>query len=204
MRKTKIICTIGPASDNEETLSKMFEAGMNVARLNFSHGTHEQHQEKIDLIKRVSLIAAGLAVALLTGCGVAAGPVAGKDSEAQTEVHASADVSEPEVTAPKAEGGVVKVKNVDEFLAAIAPEIVIELAEGEYDLSKATGYAGKSKHDYYSWEALGGPEGTAAELIIHDVKNLTIRGAGIGKTTIVAVPRGANVIVFSECEGVLP
>ena len=53
MRKTKIICTIGPASDNEETLSKMCEAGMNVARLNFSHGTHEQHQEKIDLIKRV-------------------------------------------------------------------------------------------------------------------------------------------------------
>ena len=53
MRKTKIICTIGPASDNEETLSQMFEAGMNVARLNFSHGTHEQHQEKIDLIKKV-------------------------------------------------------------------------------------------------------------------------------------------------------
>ena len=53
MRKTKIICTIGPASDNEETLTKMCEAGMNVARLNFSHGTHEQHQEKIDLIKKV-------------------------------------------------------------------------------------------------------------------------------------------------------
>ena len=53
MRKTKIICTIGPASDNEETLSRMFEAGMNVARLNFSHGTHEEHQQKIDLIKRV-------------------------------------------------------------------------------------------------------------------------------------------------------
>ena len=53
MRKTKIICTIGPASDKEETLSKMCEAGLDVARLNFSHGTHEQHQEKIDLIKRV-------------------------------------------------------------------------------------------------------------------------------------------------------
>lgn len=53
MRKTKIICTIGPASENEEVLTKMCQAGMNVARLNFSHGTHEEHQAKIDLIKKV-------------------------------------------------------------------------------------------------------------------------------------------------------
>ena len=53
MRKTKIICTIGPASDNEETLTQMCEAGMNVARINFSHGTHEEHQQKIDLVKKV-------------------------------------------------------------------------------------------------------------------------------------------------------
>lgn len=53
MRKTKVICTIGPASDNEETLSKMCLEGMNVARLNFSHGTHEEHQIKIDLIRKV-------------------------------------------------------------------------------------------------------------------------------------------------------
>ena len=53
MRKTKIICTIGPACDNEETLTKMCKEGMNVARLNFSHGSHEDHQEKIDLIKKV-------------------------------------------------------------------------------------------------------------------------------------------------------
>ncbi|MDO4962104.1 MAG: pyruvate kinase [Eubacteriales bacterium] len=53
MRKTKIICTIGPASDNEETLTKMCLAGMNVARLNFSHGTHEEHLQKINLIKSV-------------------------------------------------------------------------------------------------------------------------------------------------------
>ena len=53
MRKTKVICTIGPASENEEVLTKMMEAGMNVARLNFSHGTHEEHQKKIDLIKHV-------------------------------------------------------------------------------------------------------------------------------------------------------
>ena len=53
MRKTKIICTIGPSSQNEETLTKMCLAGMNVARLNFSHGTHEEHEKKIALIKKV-------------------------------------------------------------------------------------------------------------------------------------------------------
>ncbi len=53
MRKTKIVCTIGPACNNEETLTQMCLAGMNVARLNFSHGTHEDHLENINLIKRV-------------------------------------------------------------------------------------------------------------------------------------------------------
>ena len=53
MRKTKIVCTIGPACNNEETLTGMCLAGMNVARLNFSHGTHEDHKRNIDLIKRV-------------------------------------------------------------------------------------------------------------------------------------------------------
>ncbi|MBO5101882.1 MAG: pyruvate kinase [Clostridia bacterium] len=53
MRKTKIICTIGPASDSEDTLIRMCRAGMNVARLNFSHGTHDEHREKFALIKRV-------------------------------------------------------------------------------------------------------------------------------------------------------
>ena len=53
MRKTKIICTIGPACENEETLKQMCLAGMNVARLNFSHGTHEEHLVKIGLVKKV-------------------------------------------------------------------------------------------------------------------------------------------------------
>ena len=53
MKKTKIICTIGPASESEEVLTQMALAGMNVARLNFSHGTHEEHAEKIATIKRV-------------------------------------------------------------------------------------------------------------------------------------------------------
>ncbi|MBO5145689.1 MAG: pyruvate kinase [Lachnospiraceae bacterium] len=51
MRKTKLICTIGPSCEDIEVLSEMCKAGMNVARLNFSHGTHEEHQKKIDLIK---------------------------------------------------------------------------------------------------------------------------------------------------------
>ena len=53
MRKTKIICTIGPACSDEKTLREMCLAGMNVARLNFSHGTHEDHAKLISLIKKV-------------------------------------------------------------------------------------------------------------------------------------------------------
>ena len=53
MRKTEIVCTIGPACSDENTLTEMCRAGMNVARLNFSHGTHEEHLEKIALIKKV-------------------------------------------------------------------------------------------------------------------------------------------------------
>ena len=53
MRKTKIICTIGPASQDEKVLRKLMLAGMNVARLNFSHGTHEEYKGKIDTIKKL-------------------------------------------------------------------------------------------------------------------------------------------------------
>lgn len=54
IKKTKIVCTIGPASESEEMLEKLMRAGMNVARLNFSHGTHDEHQQRIDRIKGVS------------------------------------------------------------------------------------------------------------------------------------------------------
>lgn len=53
MRKTKIVCTLGPASASEETVIGLCKAGMNVARLNFSHNTHEDHQKRIDLVKKV-------------------------------------------------------------------------------------------------------------------------------------------------------
>ena len=53
MKKTKIVCTLGPASETEEVISAMADAGMNVARINFSHGTHEEHAQKIAVIKKV-------------------------------------------------------------------------------------------------------------------------------------------------------
>ncbi len=55
MSKAKIICTIGPSSNSPETLRRMVKAGMNVARLNFSHGTHESHQEFINTIRQLQL-----------------------------------------------------------------------------------------------------------------------------------------------------
>ena len=54
MRKTKIICTIGPASESEEMLKRLIEAGMNVARFNFSHGTHAEQKAKLVRVIKVS------------------------------------------------------------------------------------------------------------------------------------------------------
>ena len=53
MRKTKIICTLGPATDSEDTLREMITAGMNVARFNFSHGTYEEHLGRLNLLRRL-------------------------------------------------------------------------------------------------------------------------------------------------------
>lgn len=54
MRKTKIICTLGPASESEDKLKELMEAGMNVARFNFSHGTHEEQKKKFARVLKVS------------------------------------------------------------------------------------------------------------------------------------------------------
>ncbi|MBN2539910.1 MAG: pyruvate kinase [Bacilli bacterium] len=53
-RKTKIVCTIGPATDTPEMISKLIDAGMNVARLNFSHGTRDDHKQRIEMIRNIS------------------------------------------------------------------------------------------------------------------------------------------------------
>ncbi|MGN1388859.1 MAG: pyruvate kinase [Bulleidia sp.] len=75
-KKTKVICTIGPASEDKDTLLKLANAGMNIARMNFSHGTHEEHLERIRRVREVSDTSGiNLAVALDTKgpeirCGV--------------------------------------------------------------------------------------------------------------------------------------
>lgn len=52
MRKTKIVCTLGPATDNDDVLVGLMKSGMNVARFNFSHGTHENHKDRMEKIKK--------------------------------------------------------------------------------------------------------------------------------------------------------
>lgn len=51
MRKTKIICTLGPSTDSPEVLETMMKSGMDVARFNFSHGTHEDHKRRLEMLK---------------------------------------------------------------------------------------------------------------------------------------------------------
>ena len=54
MRKTKIICTLGPATDAEGVLEKLVQEGMDVARFNFSHGSHEEQKKRLDMLREIS------------------------------------------------------------------------------------------------------------------------------------------------------
>ncbi|HYO57370.1 pyruvate kinase [Archangium sp.] len=85
MRKAKIICTLGPSSDSAEILEELIRAGMNVARLNFSHGTHDQHRRRVNLIRRAAK-KLGLPVAILQ------------------------DIQGPKIRLGKFEGGCLEVK----------------------------------------------------------------------------------------------
>ena len=64
LKKTKIVCTLGPSSNTPGIIEKMIKAGMNVARFNFSHGSHEEHKQRIDMV-RASSQKLGIPVALL-------------------------------------------------------------------------------------------------------------------------------------------
>ena len=64
LKKTKIVCTLGPSTNSPEVLEQMLQAGMNVARFNFSHGSHEEHKERMDMVRAASK-KLGIPVALL-------------------------------------------------------------------------------------------------------------------------------------------
>ncbi|MFY0567149.1 pyruvate kinase [Archangium lansingense] len=85
MRKAKIICTLGPSSDSAEVIEELIRAGMNVARLNFSHGTHDQHRRRVNLIRRAAK-KVGVPVAILQ------------------------DVQGPKIRLGKFEGGCLEIK----------------------------------------------------------------------------------------------
>ncbi|MDE6981136.1 MAG: pyruvate kinase, partial [Lachnospiraceae bacterium] len=53
MRKTKIVCTLGPATDKGDVLEQLIAGGMNVARLNFSHGDYNEHKARMDKVKEL-------------------------------------------------------------------------------------------------------------------------------------------------------
>ena len=91
MRRTKIICTLGPSSSDPVTVGKMLDAGMNVARLNFSHGTHESHRKYIDMIKEIRQ---------QRGCPLAI----------------MLDTKGPEIRTGTIKEGTVKLKNGQEFV----------------------------------------------------------------------------------------
>lgn len=91
MRRTKIICTLGPSSSDPVTVGKMLDAGMNVARLNFSHGTHESHRKYIEMIKEMRQ---------QRGCPLAI----------------MLDTKGPEIRTGAIKEGTVKLKNGQEFV----------------------------------------------------------------------------------------
>ena len=64
MRRTKIVCTIGPASESPENVQELLKVGMDVARLNFSHGTYEEHGKRIAVLKKEA-VKAGKYLAVL-------------------------------------------------------------------------------------------------------------------------------------------
>src|SRR5215475_9364424 len=98
MRKAKIICTMGPASREEPALSRLVEAGMDVARLNLSHGTHEDHARAIDAVRNAAENA-GRPVALLL------------------------DLQGPKIRVGKIDGGKAKLETGAETILTVDPEV---------------------------------------------------------------------------------
>ena len=135
--------------------------------------------------KLISLMIAAIMLLSLAACGEA------PDSSA-------AETEPTETSAPKTEDGrpVTEVTTVDELLAAIAPNTVIELTGQRYMLTEASDYGTGSGSGYYRWDT-----GDGAELVIENVTGLTIRAAN-RDTCIVTEPRWVNVLHFIGCEDI--
>src|SRR5471030_1752110 len=96
MRKAKIICTMGPASREEPTLGKLVEAGMDVARLNFSHGTHDDHLRALTAVRKAA-------------------------EHAGRPVGVLLDLQGPKIRVGKIEGGKVKLENGAGTIITVIP-----------------------------------------------------------------------------------
>lgn len=99
MRKTKIICTVGPASQNEEILSRLIEAGMNASRHNFSHGDHAEHGKRMDLVKELR-------------------------AKYNKSIAIILDTKGPEIRTGKFEGGAVELKEGAPFTVYCGEEVL--------------------------------------------------------------------------------
>ena len=98
MRRTKIVCTLGPATESEEILRQLMLEGMAVARMNFSHGTHEEQKARLDAVKKIR-------------------------KELDLPVAALLDTKGPEIRIGDVEGGKVELKAGQTF--TLTPEEIL-------------------------------------------------------------------------------
>jgi pyruvate kinase len=131
MRRTKIVCTIGPASQEPETLERLVEAGMDVARLNFSHGTHEGHARALRTIRQIEQRRRGRPIAVLqdlAGIKLRIGEIAG--GSVLLETGAPFTLTTQRVTG---DAGKVSLEYPD-LPRAVRPGDRIFLADGDLEL----------------------------------------------------------------------
>lgn len=143
----------------------------------FSGGKRDLKERLIQIMSfkkksKIAVAAALVPVLILCGCAAVLGPKAETSSEA----------------------GVVTVSDVDELLAAIAPDTEIYLAAGTYNLTEATNYGKEDSGEYYRWNSYGFEN--QYELCIEDVDGLCIIG---DNAEILTVPRSSNVLAFKDC-----
>ncbi len=147
-RKTKIVCTIGPATESPEQLQALLEAGMNVARLNFSHGSHAEHGQRITHLRRLAeTLGTPLAILQdLAGPKVRIGTFAQGAIELQTGDHFT-------LTTRAVPGTTQEVSVSYEHLPQEAkPGDVLLLADGNLELEVKQ----VSEHDIHCWVVVGG------------------------------------------------